>query len=62
MTIKSTSTRDEPVIVVTFDSSLSGEQVEATLTALANYFRRCGGIGLPAEFEPQESVTEEVHA
>ena len=62
MTIKPTSTTDGSVIVVTFDPSLSGDQVEATLTALANYFRQCGGIGLPAEFEPQEAVTEEVHA
>jgi hypothetical protein len=62
MTIQPTSTSDESVIVVTFDPSLSGEQVEATLTALANYFRQCGGIGLPAEFETHEAVTEEVHA
>jgi hypothetical protein len=62
MTIESTSTSDDSVIVVTFDPSLSGEQVEATLTALANYFRRCGGVGLTAEFEPQEAVTEHVHA
>jgi hypothetical protein len=62
MTIKSFSTSDDSVIVVTFDPNVSGEQVEATLTALANYFRQCGGIGLPAEFEPQEAVTEDVHA
>jgi hypothetical protein len=62
MTIKSNSTSDESVIVVTFDPSLSGDQVEATLTALANYFRHCGGVGLSAEFESQEAVTEEVHA
>lgn len=62
MTINPTSTTDESVIVVTFDSSLSGDQVEATLTALANYFRKCGGIGMPVEFELQEAVTEEVHA
>ena len=37
MTIKPTPTRDESVIVVTFDPSLSGDQVEATLTALAKY-------------------------
>ncbi len=62
MTIESTSPNEEPAIVVTFDPSLSGDQVEAALTALANYYRQCGGVGLPAEFEPQEAVTEEVHA
>ena len=62
MTIEPTSPSEEPVIVVTFDPSLSGKQVQATLTALANYYRQCGGVGLPAEFESQEAVTEEVHA
>jgi hypothetical protein len=62
MTTKPASTGDDSVIVVTFDPSLSAHQIEATLTAFANYFRQCGGIGLPAEFEPQEAVTEEVHA
>jgi hypothetical protein len=47
---------------ITFDPSLSPEQTKATLTALANYYRACGGVGLPAEFENQEAVTEEVHA
>jgi hypothetical protein len=61
MTIKSPS-MSESLIVVTFDPNLSGGQVESTLTALANYFRQCGGIGLPAEFEAQEAVAEEVHA
>lgn len=62
MEIEPTSTNDDSVIVITFDPGLSGDQVEATLTALANYYRHCGGVGLPAEFEPQEAVTEEVHA
>lgn len=62
MTTEPTTMDDDSVIVVTFDPSLSSDQVEATLTALANYYRQCGGVGLPAEFEPQEAVTEEVHA
>jgi hypothetical protein len=47
-------------LLVTFDSSLSAEQIRATLTALAVYYRACGGVGLPAEFEGQEaSVLED---
>lgn len=47
-------------LIVTFDPSLSAGQIKATLTALAAYFRACGGVGLPAEFESQEaSVLED---
>ena len=62
MATQPTNADDDSAIVVTFDPSLPGDQVEATLTALANYYRHCGGVGLPEEFELQESVTEEVHA
>jgi hypothetical protein len=47
---------------VTFDQSLTPEQIKATLTVLANYYRTCGGVGLSVEFENQEAVPEEVHA
>jgi hypothetical protein len=47
---------------VVLDPNLSSEQVLQTLTALAEYYRACGGVGLPAEFQAQEAVTEEVHA
>jgi len=47
-------------LFVAFDPSLSAGQIKATLTALAAYFRACGGVGLPAEFESQEaSVLED---
>ena len=56
---------EEPVndeFSITFDDSVSPDQVERTLTALANYYRACGGVGLPAEFEGQEMlVDEDVH-
>ena len=49
-------------VEITFEPTVSPEQVLATLTALADYYRACGGVGLSAEFESQECVTEEVHA
>lgn len=49
-------------LTVSFDPSLSAEQIEKILTALANYYRACGGVGLSAEFEHQEaSVLEDAH-
>jgi hypothetical protein len=36
---------------IRFDPSLSKEQITATLNALADYFRACGGIGLNSDFE-----------
>jgi hypothetical protein len=49
-------------IEVIFDDALSADQVLSTLTAMADYYRACGGVGLSAEFEAQECVTEGVHA
>ena len=46
-------------ISITFDPQLTADQVLATLTALADYYRACGGVGLPADFESQEAVVEE---
>jgi hypothetical protein len=49
-------------LFVTFDPSLSAEQIQRTLTALAQYYRACGGVGLPADFESQEApVLEDLH-
>jgi RNA recognition motif-containing protein len=33
-----------------FEASLSPEQIMSTLTALADYYRVCGGVGLKIEF------------
>lgn len=51
-----------PDLQITFDEGLSTEQIKSTLTALAKYYRACGGVGLSVEFENQEAVPEEVHA
>jgi hypothetical protein len=50
-------------IIVTFDPSLSAEQIEFALTALADYYRACGGVGLPADdFESEEAIVlEDAH-
>jgi hypothetical protein len=51
----------DPVII--FDPELSERQILGTLTALANYFRGCGGIGLPADVEIEKATTSpEVYA
>jgi hypothetical protein len=47
-------------VPVVFDDALSAEQIKSTLTAIANYYRACGGVGLSIDFESQEAVTEEV--
>jgi DNA-binding NtrC family response regulator len=52
---------DDNDLSIEFDPSLSPEQIASTLTALANYYRACGGVGLPVEFENQEAITEGVH-
>lgn len=39
----------ERILKVQFDPQLTAEQVEKTLTALADYFRACGGIGFAVE-------------
>jgi len=49
-------------VSIAFDPAVTPEQIEATLTALANYYRACGGVGLSVEFENQEAISEEVHA
>jgi hypothetical protein len=46
-------------LFITFDQSLSADQIKATLTAFAAYYRACGGVGLPAEFESQEAAVLE---
>jgi len=46
-------------LFITFDQSLSADQIKRTLTALAAYYRACGGVGLPAEFESQEAAVLE---
>lgn len=48
---------------ITFSPELSETQVRATLEALADYYRRCGGAGLRIEFELEDVfVGEPTHA
>jgi hypothetical protein len=42
-------------ITISFAPELTPFQVTETLTALANYFRACGGAGMPAEFEFEQA-------
>jgi hypothetical protein len=49
-------------VPIAFDPAVTPGQITATLTAIANYYRACGGVGLSVEFENQEAVPEEVHA
>jgi len=54
---------DDSAFIVSFDARLSAKQINGTLTALANYFRGCGGVGLTIEdSQLQEAgVRENVH-
>lgn len=47
------STQDEPH--VTFPSDIAPHETTALLTALAEYWRKCGGIGLAVEFDMEEA-------
>jgi len=44
----------EPDFSITFDPAVSPERIKATLEALADYYRACGGVGLDIEFELEE--------
>jgi hypothetical protein len=46
-------------IDITFDSTLSPEQITGFLNALADYYRACGGAGLAIDFELQELIVQE---
>jgi hypothetical protein len=45
---------------IVFDPDLTPEQVRQTLSALAEYYRACGGLGLKIEFQLQETTAEEL--
>lgn len=42
-----------------FSPRLTEEQVKATLFAIADYFRACGGVGLQAEFDLEDIAVKE---
>ena len=42
-----------------FAPDLSAHQVKATLAALADYYRACGGVGLQMDFEVEDVMVEE---
>lgn len=44
---------------ITFDPNLSAKQVKATLQALADYYRACGGLGFQIDFEFEQILTRE---
>jgi hypothetical protein len=44
---------------VTFAPELSPEQIKATLEALADYYRACGGIGFKSDFELEDFPMEQ---
>jgi hypothetical protein len=44
---------------VKFSPGLSREQIATSLSALADYFRACGGIGLQSEFDLEDMFVQE---
>jgi hypothetical protein len=45
------------------EDSITAEQIESAFTALADFYRACGGCGLQLEFEKQfADVTERIDA
>lgn len=59
--VSGAGTLTNDIISLVIDPLLTPEQIISTLTALANYFRACGGVGLTIEFESQEAVTEHIY-
>ena len=53
------SSRSTETVPIVIDPDLSPEQIIGTLSALANYYRVCGGVGLSVDFTGQEEVVEE---
>ncbi|HEV3040190.1 MAG TPA: DNA-directed RNA polymerase subunit alpha C-terminal domain-containing protein [Candidatus Angelobacter sp.] len=45
---------------ITFDSTLSPEQIKGALHALADYYRACGGVGFEIEFELEDILVAEL--
>ena len=48
---KKGSDQSPPTFKMTFDVRLKPEQITGVLTALADYYRACGGVGFQIEFE-----------
>ena len=48
---------------ITLSSEFSADEVKSVLTALADYYRKCGGLGLAMTFETEKVAVEEpIHA
>ena len=45
--------------IISFVPELSAAQIKATLQALADYYRACGGVGLKVDFELEEVLRPE---
>jgi hypothetical protein len=52
--------QEQDEIRIEFDSDMDEEQITGTLTALANYFRACGGVGLASDFQTEVVAVEEL--
>ncbi len=40
----------DPSFEISFDPSLTDDQIVETLSALADYYRACGGVGFEVDF------------
>jgi Dna[CI] antecedent, DciA len=49
----------DPDLAITFTPDCSAPQVQATLAALADYYRACGGVGFEIEFELEDVFVSE---
>jgi hypothetical protein len=51
----------ESDFTIAFAPELSVEQIKAALTAIADYYRKCGGVGFRINFELQSVLIGEPH-
>jgi hypothetical protein len=58
---KANAADDTPSLEVQFSVTLRPEQIEGTLLALADFYRACGGLGLPLVETFRDEHTEWSH-
>lgn len=57
--VTAADTEESNEFTITFSEELTPDQIYATLTAMADYYRACGGVGFSIDFELEEALVRE---